>query len=99
MSTTVCPCCRQPIAEARAGVRLPARKLRIFDCIHRAGPGGIPIETVNSIVYGDDPATRSTIRNHIKQINDLFETADVRLRIIGSKPRGIYRTVGARNAV
>jgi hypothetical protein len=90
MSTTFCPTCHQPIAEARAGVRLPVLKKRIFDAIRRAGSGGILLDDINAIVF-DGLANPVTIRNHIRQINEAL-ASEANFRIDGnSTPRGFYR--------
>ena len=68
MSTTFCPHCHQPIAETRAGIRLPWRKVQIFDVIRRSGRYGIRVEYINQLCF-DGVANAVTIRNHIKQIN------------------------------
>jgi hypothetical protein len=51
MSTTFCPHCHQPLAETRAGIRLPWRKVQIFDVIRHAKGHGVRIEYINVLCF------------------------------------------------
>ena len=55
----LCPHCRQPLPEWRAGVRLSPLKAHIFDVIKRADSNGITIEDINRIAStaGRPPST------------------------------------------
>jgi hypothetical protein len=94
MGTDFCPQCHQPMAEVRNGVRLPSLKARIYDVVRRAGIRGILLDDINAIVF-DGHANPVTIRNHIRQLNDLLADTDV--SISGRVPRGFYRIVPARD--
>jgi hypothetical protein len=91
MSTTFCPHCHQPIAEDRAGIRLPAVKVKIFDVVRRAAQHGIRVEYINWLCF-DGRANAVTIRNHIKQINDRLQDTEFRITGAGrANWKGYYR--------
>lgn len=85
-----CPCCHQEIPETRAGVKLSAKKLRIFDYV-RSHPGQSGRDIAAAIWDRSDHNGVVLVRVHIQQINDLLEGTGVRLR--GAKGWG-YRVDG-----
>jgi|AmaraimetFIIA100_FD_contig_31_46823461_length_512_multi_4_in_0_out_0_2 hypothetical protein len=82
------------MTEVRNGIRLPRLKARIYDIVRRAGIDGILVDDINAIAF-DGHASPVTIRNHIRQLNELLADTDV--RISGRMPRGFYRIVSKRN--
>lgn len=86
MSTSeLCRCCGQPLpSQTRAGVYLPARKARIFDCIANhpdISPAGVVAKCF------DETAPVSVVHAHVNQIND---------RLAGTGTRIQYRKPGYR---
>ena len=70
----LCPHCQQPLPEIRLGVRLTAKKARIFDLVQRAGPDGIDGRDLFAIVFGEqEDIDYKSMKSHIWQINDLIE--------------------------
>jgi hypothetical protein len=75
-----CPTCGAP-TDIRAGVRLPARKVAIFDAIKAAGEIGISSGELMTVVYHDgQERQQSTIKAHVWQINGILE--ETRFRIV-----------------
>jgi hypothetical protein len=74
----VCPYCKQPIVESRAGVRLPPIKAAIFDAIKAAGPCGITSRGVLSSVYeARAKPSKNAVKSHVWQINEALENTDL----------------------
>jgi len=78
----LCPHCQQPLPEIRLGVRLTAKKARIFDLVQRAGPDGIDGRDLFAIVFGEQEkeVKRDTLQSHVWQINDLIEDSGYRIK-------------------
>jgi hypothetical protein len=77
--------------KGKAGIRLPWRKLQIFDVIRRSGRDGIRIEYINQLCF-DGVGNGVTIRNHIKQINQCLEDTEFRISGAGRENwKGFYR--------
>jgi hypothetical protein len=78
----VCPCCKQPLpSQERAGVYMPPQKAKIFDAVRKFP--GLTADELNSKCFGGSTG-KNTVRQHIKQINDLLESTDI--RISGKQP-------------
>jgi hypothetical protein len=80
----LCPVCKQPMAELRAGIRLTPIKSAIFDAIKAGGELGTTVNNIMDRVYGDGrraPPGRHIIKSHVYQINELL--LDVGLIIKG----------------
>jgi hypothetical protein len=74
---TVCPCCGQPIAHERLGVRLTPLKAAIVDRIKASGDLGRSSETLMRELYFDRrPVSVRTLKAHVFQINDALEATD-----------------------
>jgi hypothetical protein len=74
-----CHYCGASLAEHRLGVRLTPIKARVFDLIMHAGREGIDADTINILAF-DGRATRTTIKAHVNQINDLLAGTDYRIK-------------------
>jgi hypothetical protein len=75
---TICELCHQPLGMARAGVRLPPIKSKIFDVIKAAGDKGATALDVLALVYdGRKRPDPLSVKSHIAQINDLLEETDL----------------------
>jgi hypothetical protein len=64
-----CPYCHQPVRGLRLGIYLSPRRAQVFDAVKAAGEGGISC----SDLAEQFKLTRSGVRAHIEQINNLLE--------------------------
>ena len=69
-SRGVLPCCHQPIAHERAGVRLSPLKAAIFDAIKAAGQSGVA--SYGLLHLFERPVKRSTVKVHVGQMQTLL---------------------------
>jgi hypothetical protein len=83
----ICESCGQSLPFFRIGVRLTPLKARIFDLIEQAGPAGIDGDDLFAIAFAGRNAARSTLKEHVWQINNVIE--DIGYRIVGRG--GVYR--------
>jgi hypothetical protein len=77
----VCPHCKQPIAVARLGVRLPPFKARLIDLLRQAGDIGASSEELRGDLYRGYARYRSvlSVKAHVWQINEILEETDWRI--------------------
>jgi hypothetical protein len=82
------------LRSVRFGIYLPPRKAAIFDLIKGAGDIGITTREV-LFALGSPPIASTSIKSHVKQLNDLFEATDWRISSDGRGPhsRWILRRV------
>lgn len=77
--TRRCECCGQPLVT-RLGVRLTPLKAELFDLVEKAGKAGIGSEALAVRVLAPHQRSRSTVGQHIYQINDLLGSTDYEIR-------------------
>jgi hypothetical protein len=80
MTVQLCPHCRKPLADYRAGVLLPPLKVRIFDAVVEAGHAGLTTREIIADVFQEGTRTLAAVRHHITAINDLLRGTGVRIR-------------------
>jgi hypothetical protein len=95
----ICPHCKQPLSEVRAGIRMPPLKAKIFDVIKAAGAEGITSSgVISSVYYARKKPAIAAVKSHVWQMNDaLEETNFVIISQAGhwqlaTKPRGKNRS-------
>jgi hypothetical protein len=88
-----CPHCHQPYRESRFSIRLGPRKAAIVDAIHAAGDAGISTAELVTALYPDAEVSENLIRQHVFQINSLFEEIDWRIVSDGRAASARWRFV------
>jgi hypothetical protein len=77
MAVAICQHCGQPIAHERLGVVLTPLTAAIVDVVKRARDLGISSEgLVHELYVERKPVSKTTIKAHIFQINELLDATD-----------------------